>query len=930
MSYDGSYITASNATTVYTLNSNGIAYTVAVGTNAGQQNQGQNSIAIGSNAGQTNQTANSIVLNAQSTAISASNAGLFVAPIANAYQSTASSFNLLGYGQDNQVVQSGVTFTQQQVSPVVYGEWIQLQLVTPVSITSYVLQYRNAATQSYFPLAWSILGSTDGFTWILLDTQVNGISTGYTLKSASAVYSYFRIVFNQINSATAVCDISGFVLYSNGQPLFAAPSATSSLLPYTVSGTNNNILSLNSITVCTVTWSWLQTVNLQGIINDGYSYLPSDYYCAFSFDNTVQDVLNKLAGPTILGTPVYNTTLKKTGIACLDSTANTGGAPALMLSYTLALNTNNGFSISFWMNATNSGTANLMVFQIASSSTGYGYEFTLNYNNSSTFYIVVGISGVAATQAAPLYNYGTWYYISLTFSGSNNTVYVNGTNILSATSQGAFSNSFFSIVGGHNNSFSYKGYLDDFRVYNRVITATDMIPIINNSYYNPALLPVPNNHLNTAFNGITGYTYLGFTALNYGSSYEYNSALIAVQGANTILQSATSTTTLTIVGPTTISGALVSTVDAVAQGLYLMPSAANSATILSYFQKVVSTVNSGTTLPSFWQNQYTFGSGPAHGRGGSAFSGSILAPNGNVYMIPTNSTYIGIYNPTNNTYTNGANFVGSGSAAFHGGILLPNGIIIFASRNWANIGIYNPLSNEYKDGPAHGMGGDSEFIGGVVLPNGNALLVPCNSAYIGIYNTNVGTFTLGPAHGMGGDASAFSGGVLLPNGNVVFVPSYSTNVGIYDYKTNTYTNGPAHGQGTQAFSGGVLLPNGNVVLVPYVSANIGIYNPTTNTYTQGPAHGKISAAFIGGALLPSGIVVFSPFGSANVGFYNPYTNTYIDGPAHGQTQYSYYGCTILPNGNVIFMPWAAANIGILSTSLTTPTDMCVSPYFNKF
>ncbi|XP_046454870.1 mucin-19-like [Daphnia pulex] len=64
ISYDGSYSTVSNATTVYQLNNNSNGYSVAIGNQSGYQNQAQNTIAIGNYAGYQNQTANLIILNA--------------------------------------------------------------------------------------------------------------------------------------------------------------------------------------------------------------------------------------------------------------------------------------------------------------------------------------------------------------------------------------------------------------------------------------------------------------------------------------------------------------------------------------------------------------------------------------------------------------------------------------------------------------------------------------------------------------------------------------------------------------------------------------------------------------------------------------------------------------------------------------------------
>jgi len=92
-----------------------------------------------------------------------------------------------------------------------------------------------------------------------------------------------------------------------------------------------------------------------------------------------------------------------------------------------------------------------------------------------------------------------------------------------------------------------------------------------------------------------------------------------------------------------------------------------------------------------------------------------------------------------------------------------------------NIGIYDPANNTLTDGPAHGKG-DWAFLGGLLLPNGKVLLVPANQGNIGIYDPVGNTFTNGPATGKA--ATAFMGGVLLPDGKVVLVPASSPNIGL--------------------------------------------------------------------------------------------------------------------------------------------------------
>ena len=114
MSYDGSYITIASGATVYTLNNNSTGFSVALGNQAGAQNQANNAIAIGNYAGYQNQAAGSIILNASGpgalgTGLNAVTQGFYVAPIASCVASSSQSFSILGYGTDNQVVQTGLT-----------------------------------------------------------------------------------------------------------------------------------------------------------------------------------------------------------------------------------------------------------------------------------------------------------------------------------------------------------------------------------------------------------------------------------------------------------------------------------------------------------------------------------------------------------------------------------------------------------------------------------------------------------------------------------------------------------------------------------------------------------------------------------------------------------------------------------------------------
>ena len=361
----------------------------------------------------------------------------------------------------------------------------------------------------------------------------------------------------------------------------------------------------------------------------------------------------------------------------------------------------------------------------------------------------------------------------------------------------------------------------------------------------------------------------------------------------------------------------------------LVPNTTNASTITSLI------ANDFTTEDTWWYEYQTdtYSDGAAHGRGSGAFQGAVVAPNGNIILVPYNSTNIGIYDPTTKNYSNGPAH-GRGSGAFMGGVLAPNGNIILVPFNSIAVGIYNPITNNYSDIALHGQGATA-FHGGVLAPNGNIILVPFNSTNIGIYDPTTHIYIPGATHGRG--SGAFIGGVLAPNGNIILVPFNSTVVGIYDPITNNYTNssGPAHGQGSGAFVGGVLAPNGDIILVPGNSTDVGIYDPIADNYSNGAAHVQGNNAFYGGALAPNGDIILVPLTSTNIGIYNPTTNNYTPGPAHGRGNSAFTGGVLGPNGLIILAPFNSSVIGIYGIN-TKPLlndqfeKNVLLPYFNKF
>jgi len=132
-------------------------------------------------------------------------------------------------------------------SAISSGEYIQVQLATPATVTSCQLWPTVTGTA---PKSFLLLGSNDGSTWIYLmfanRLVWNAIQAQQWSIPATQTYVYYRLVVIQ---APSTWDISGWVLSTASGPLFSNPN-------YTTTGTYGSILQQSSVTVATLSWSW--------------------------------------------------------------------------------------------------------------------------------------------------------------------------------------------------------------------------------------------------------------------------------------------------------------------------------------------------------------------------------------------------------------------------------------------------------------------------------------------------------------------------------------------------------------------------------------------------------------------------------------------------------------------------------------------------
>jgi hypothetical protein len=317
--------------------------------------------------------------------------------------------------------------------------------------------------------------------------KLGGAYQSTTVNSFQGLIDDFRI-YNTALTPAQVAGLyysspnTGYVLYQ--QPIEGLNFAdmawgTSAAQPATVSAwIKNNSAASNA-----------QALTLA--VNNGNQGLTA----WFPFENgSAVDVMGGVTGPAVTGTLALSSSTYKVGSSALNLTANTAGSTATAyVSYTNTnLNITTAMTVSFWMYISALPASNYITPICFGSSytydiciTGPGYIYS-DLNVGGT-YTSTTVSGVPALST------GTWIHVCGTVAVNTtggNIIYVNGVKYSSAdVGAGNIVTGNLRIGSRGDNSFGFKGYLDDFRIYNKVLTPAQIQQLYLNNASSTALTP---------------------------------------------------------------------------------------------------------------------------------------------------------------------------------------------------------------------------------------------------------------------------------------------------------------------------------------------------------------------------------------------------------------------------------------------------------
>ncbi|MDV7696910.1 fibronectin type III domain-containing protein [Chryseobacterium soli] len=96
-------------------------------------------------------------------------------------------------------------------------------------------------------------------------------------------------------------------------------------------------------------------------------------------------------------------------------------------------------------------------------------------NNKLQFILSFGSAQVKLNSVSAL-STNTWYHIAATYDGSSMKIYINGALDASATASGNFTaNGIMYLARNYDNTRTLNGFLDEFRVWKRALTATEIL-----------------------------------------------------------------------------------------------------------------------------------------------------------------------------------------------------------------------------------------------------------------------------------------------------------------------------------------------------------------------------------------------------------------------------------------------------------------------
>jgi hypothetical protein len=278
------------------------------------------------------------------------------------------------------------------------------------------------------------------------------------------------------------------------------------------------------------------------------SSLNTNITAYYNFENTL-DLVQGNYNLTVFGSNSVGTYKGIIGKA-LNSTGQSGSYTNISNGTNIIVNSTSGWSANFWINTTvdsTSGAGYKVMYQIGNSTSSVR---ALALNNKP-YFSLLGSGGVCNLDldcgaSCGVINNSNWNMITTVLNSTAMTIYLNGTYRISSSIVGCnFNGSKQAIIGAETQTTrNYNALFDEFSLFNRALTASEISTLYNNGAGIPYLagvtlntpvdgstIPSRNIYFNISEGSITGTTLRNLTVLIFDKNLNpYTSILFNVTG----------------------------------------------------------------------------------------------------------------------------------------------------------------------------------------------------------------------------------------------------------------------------------------------------------------------------------------------------------------------------------------------------------------
>ena len=424
--------------------------------------------------------------------------------------------------------------------------------------TSYAVWRGTTSGGPYTAIATLLSGTTysdtglaatlSGTTYYYVVTAENhGGDGAYSPQAAVAV---LPLLPQTPTGLTAAPDVSGAINLSwnasANAVTYTIQRATGASGPYATiaSGLTATNYTDTALTNYTTYYYAVVAVNGAGISGAANaSATATDFRVHLPFDDgsgaTAADTSGNGFPGTLVGGPTWTT-------GELGGAVDLNGSSEYVSLPTGVVDGLSDFTVATWVDMT-SESQWMRIFDFGTGTTDYMFLTADGGSNAVRFAITTGGNTqeqqINGTAALPV---GAWTYVAVTLTGGVGTLYINGVQVgqnasmtLTPSSLGATTQNY--IGKSQFNDPYLKGLVDDFRVYSRALSATEIYTLAH------TLAPAAPTNLSAAAGA--GQAALSWTAVSGAASYDVGRSL-TTGGPYTIVASGLSATNYTDTGLT--------------------------------------------------------------------------------------------------------------------------------------------------------------------------------------------------------------------------------------------------------------------------------------------------------------------------------------------------------------------------------------------